>query len=202
MQLTHAAKELAGKSGQSLTRIVDIAEHAVGEVLAISEATTEQARTGGMIASAMNEIKDMARQSVSNMSESATFVSELANLSEELKNLVDSMGSERRQEDRLPLELPYSLTLAVPGAAPSVCRLLDISLSGMRLEFQAGGGSALAAEDAVRIQADQAPLANILRNISGQIAWRDGILCGIALDTMLKVSFDELRQLIANFQGT
>jgi len=198
LQLTRAATELAGKSGQSLARIVDIAEHAVGEVLSISDATTEQARTSSIMASAMDEIKDMARQAVGNMSESEAFVAELAELAKDLKNLVESMGTERRQTDRLQLDAPYMLSMEGPGGKPCACRLLDVSLSGLRLEFQSGGSNDLAAQAAVRIHADQAPLDSLLRGASGCIAWRDGILCGIALDAPLKVPFSELKQLISS----
>jgi methyl-accepting chemotaxis protein len=198
LQLTRAATELAGKSGQSLTRIVDIAEHAVGEVLSISDATTAEARTSNVMASAMNEINDMARQAVSNMSESEAFVAELTELSKDLRNLVESMGTERRQTDRLQLDSPYMLKLEGPGGKPSVCRLLDMSLSGLRLEFQGSASQDLAAQAAVRIHADQAPLDTLLRGASGCIAWRDGILCGIALDTLLKVKLDELKQLVSS----
>ncbi|MCL1889451.1 MAG: methyl-accepting chemotaxis protein [Desulfovibrionaceae bacterium] len=200
MQLTRAATELADKSGRSLARIVDNAEHAVDEVLSISDATTEQARTSNIMASAMNEIKSMARQSVSNMSESEAFVEELSNLAAELKNLVESMGSERRHADRLQLDVQYMLSLEGAGAKPCFCRLLDISLDGVRLEMQDGVSDDIATRAAVRIQADRGALADLLCGASGRIAWRDGILCGIKLDTSLEVSFDDLKRIVANIQ--
>jgi hypothetical protein len=202
MQLTRAATELAEKSGQSLARIVSIADHAVSEVLAISDATAEQARTGGVIAATMHEVKDMARQSVTNMGESEAFVAELATLSEELKHLVDSMGEERRREDRLLLDSPYMVTLEGIDSKPRVGRLLDLSMSGLRLEIQGGApGKPPAAWSPVRLLADQKPLAVLLHGVNGQLAWRDGILCGIQLDKQLNTQFDELKRLIDQFHG-
>jgi len=201
MQLTRTATDFAEKSGQSLARIVHIADNAVSEVLAISDATAEQNRAGHVIAAAINEVNDMACQSVHNMGESEAFVLELANLSDELKNLIDSMGSDRRREARLTLDSPYMLTMEGLGPTPLVCRLLDISESGLRLEIQQGGKlGELPTQGAVRIRADQKPLAGILHGLTGNISWIDGHLCGIALNKSLERHFNVLKQLIDKFQ--
>jgi hypothetical protein len=200
MQLTRTATEFAEKSGQSLIRIVDIAENAVSEVLAISDATEDQIRAGSIIASAINEVNDMSRQSVSNMGESEAFVRELASLADELKSLIDAMGSDRRREDRLLLDTPYVLTMEGLGPTPLACRLLDLSVSGLRLEIQGSRRSELPTRGAVRIRADQAPLSGILHGITGRVAWVDGVLYGIALDKRFQTPFDDLKQMIAKFQ--
>jgi methyl-accepting chemotaxis protein len=200
MQFTHVVTELAGKSGQSLTRIVTIAERAVDEVLAISDATEEQAHTGNIIAASMSQIKDMARQSVTNMNESAVLLEELAGQFGELKNIIASMGSERRGKERILLDSPYILTMEGPDSTPRACLLLDISLSGLRLKTQDGSGLGnLHAKTAVRVHADRAPLATILHGTAGNIAWADGALCGIILDKSLNVNNDELKQILAEF---
>ncbi|MDR0465815.1 MAG: methyl-accepting chemotaxis protein [Deltaproteobacteria bacterium] len=196
MQLAHSAKELAEKSGQSLTRIVSIAEHAVGEVTAISNAAAEQARTGGVIAATMNEVKEMARESVVNMGESVAFVEELSTLFDDLKLLVDSMGAERRSGNRLRLNVEYPLTVAGPDSKPHACRLLDVSLSGVRLEIPSDGTDAITAEAGVSLNATQEPLAAVLRGATGQVAWRDGILCGIELSGQLKESLEDLQRIV------
>jgi acyl transferase domain-containing protein len=202
MQLTRAATELAEKSGQSLDRIVNMADNAVSEVLAISDAAAEQARTGGIIAATMQEVKDMARQAVANMGESEAFVAELATMSEELKRLVDSMGVERRQKDRLNLDSPYMLTVEGMDSTPHVCRLVNLSLNGMHLEIQDGALSKTPTVSApVSLRTDQAPLAALLHGMRGRIAWHDGILCGINLDKPLNTQFDGLKQLVDRFNG-
>ncbi len=96
VRLSNTSTELAGKSGESLKRIVAIAQHAVGEVSAIAGAAAEQSRAGAALSDSMNEISSMARQSVGNMRESNESVSELTALSKQLREVVDSMSSERR----------------------------------------------------------------------------------------------------------
>ena len=196
MQLTRNAKQLAEKSGESLARIVDLAEHAVDEVLSISDATTEQARASGVMAAAMDGIKDMARQTVSNMDESEAFVTELAELAEDLKKIVEAMGEERRQADRLQLDAPYMIRLEGPSGKPATCRVLDISLTGMRLELMDSAAN-ISEQATVLLKADNAPLGTTLNNMKGCIAWRDGHLCGIALDTPLKIKFNELKHIVS-----
>ena len=95
------------------------------------------------------------------------------------------------------------LSIVGPAGKPCTCRLLDISLTGMRLELQAGDAIDLCAQATVRIQTEQAPLAGLLRgaSASASIAWRDGILCGIALNTPIKMQFNELKQIIGKYQA-
>jgi hypothetical protein len=140
----------------------------------------------------------MARQSVSNMVESEAFVEELANQTDELTQLVESMGSERRYEERQRLDSPYMMALEGPDSKPSACRLLDLGLRGIRVEFQSGA-DAIPAQSMVRLRADKAPLAEVLRGASGQVIWRDGILCGIELEKPLMPRLEDLMILVAKF---
>lgn len=196
-ELSENATNLAGQSGESLSRIVSIAEHAVGEVLSISESTSEQSKTGSAIADEMSGISSMARQSVRNMDESTAFVTELARLSEELKQIVDSMGSDRRRRDRFSLDSPYMVTISGLGGSPRSCRLLDISPSGLRVEMEALPSTQLKQGIPVVIQASTPPFANTLNGVKARMNWQDGILIGLEFETPLPVAPKELEQLAA-----
>lgn len=195
-----ASAELAEKSGESLESIVRIAEHAADNVLAISEAAESQAEEGDVIADSMSEIRDMARQSLDNMTLSENFVAQLATLSGELKQIIDSMGAERRKQERVPLDSLYTLTVHGPSGPPYACRLLDISPNGLRLEFPKNDGRKISSGLLVRFQAEHKPLAAVLDRACGKVAWKDGVFCGIALDAPLKATFEQLRNMVAQFQ--
>ena len=196
VELTHASTALAEKSGSSLSRIVTIAEHAVGEVLAISERTAEESRTGAAIAGAMQNITGMARESAQYMRESSEFVEQLARLSEELKRLVDSMGNDRRRADRMLLDWPYQVFLAgLPGGARQ-CRLIDISLTGMRIQVSGGIKDVEWRNVALTLTADQPPLADLLNDMAVRIVWADGMLAGIEFDQALSCNEDQLKRTI------
>ena len=196
-ELSENATGLAGQSGESLSRIVTIAEHAVGEVLDISESTSEQSRTGGEIAAEMSGISGMARQSVQNMEESTAFVTELARLSEELKQIVDSMGSDRRQRDRFNLDSPYMLSVSGLGGSNRPCRLLDISPHGIRVELEASHGEQIKPDKTLVIQALLPPFANVLGGAKARMSWQDGILIGLEFETPLRIAPKELEQMAA-----
>ena len=196
VELTRTATDLAGKSGESLGSIVSIAEHAVGEVLSISTATEEEARHGTAIAEEMRAMREMARQTTRNMEESIDFVNELAELSTKLKHLVDSMGSDRRGADRIPLDSPYTLSLTGKSQSAGTCRLLDVSRSGMRVETI---GTTLRPETGTMFQvgAEKQPLADLLRSRAAKLVWADGSLCGFEFNETLDISESGLADVVS-----
>lgn len=200
VQLTRTSTELAQRSGESLNRIVTIADNAVEEVAAIARATTEESRTGARVADSMNEISAMARQSAENMSDSMEAVARLAELSNQLKNLVDSMGSDRRNVERCQLDSPYTITVDGPGIPTAICRVLDISLYGIRLETQNGTCTDGWHKTAIRLHAAHPPLDKLLNGASGVVVWQDGLLCGVNFNTPLDTTLESLGTLIAKGQ--
>ncbi len=195
VELTQTSTELADKSGQSLNRIVQIAENAVEKVLAISQDTAEQAQVGTGISRAMGEISSMASESMNNMQESIAAVADLSSLSDELKKLVETMGSERRRSERVKMETLYKITVDAPNGGLSA-RIMDISLTGMRIELLQGRGTKFADKTKVGIRADKAPLSSILNGIGAQIVWHDGSFCGLDFGNKLSISNDELKKLV------
>lgn len=192
VELTQTTSELAAQSGESLASIVSIAELAVEKVLSISEETVEQAHTGSGIADAIGNISTMARETTQNMQESMEFVSELSALAEELKRLIDAMGSDRRRADRLQVDYPYAVTISGLGSSPLKGRLLDISLNGIRIEMPGTQNIRTDTDIPIQIFADEAPLNAVLNKRQGHLVWQDGTFCGIEFFEKLPVSGADL----------
>jgi methyl-accepting chemotaxis protein len=200
MEMVRNSTELAEKSGESLERIVAIADKAVGEVFAISSATTEQAHTGASIADSMQSISVMARQSLQNMVDSKEFVKELERYSSELKQIIDSMSHDRRGEERITVDSPYVVSLKDSKGASCDYRIVDISLSGIRLETVTGGSVDFGEHEIVRIIAGKPPLQQLLDNAEGSIAWKDGPLCSVRFAKPLSGTEDDLIRAVAATQ--
>jgi methyl-accepting chemotaxis protein len=196
--LIRTATDLANKSGEILTSIVDIAAKAVRNVRAISQDTTEQARTGENLAGNMRSITELARQSSTNMLESNTLVKELTSLSDGLKKMIESMGSDRRRDERFTLDYLYNLNIAEASTGKIITsRLMDVSARGMRLE---ANFPALNFDDKqtypVKIMAHDAPLDKMLNNLPGHLIWQDGKFCGVTFDKDLSCDDREMEQII------
>ncbi len=196
VQLAQTATGLAGKSGESLRHIVEIAEHAVAEVMAISGATAEQSHAGADLAQAMGSVSDMARQSTQNMQESAQSVSDLSELSAKLQQIINSMGTDRRHMDRCPLDFPYTVQVSgiASGAVP--CRLVDISVRGLRFEATGSVPDTLQGRS-VTLSATDAPLNSLIHNLRGRIVWQSGQLCGVEFEKPLDTTLEALGILIS-----
>ncbi|MDL2271465.1 methyl-accepting chemotaxis protein [Desulfovibrio sp. OttesenSCG-928-I05] len=196
VQLSGESTALAEKSGNTLNSIVSIAEHAVDEVLSISEEATEQASSGARISGAMNRISDMARETSRNMQESAEFVDELSKHSVELKELIDAMGSDRRRDDRHILDFPYSVTVQGHKAFTGPCRVLDISFNGVRIEAPSAANAEIPPTVLIQLVADKAPLDSVLNGVQGHVVWRDGSFCGIEFAQKLAIDAESLSHMV------
>ncbi|MDR2160823.1 MAG: methyl-accepting chemotaxis protein [Desulfovibrio sp.] len=193
--LTRTATDFAEQSGKSLTSIVDIAEHAVGEVRFISEATAEHSRSGAEIGEAMRHISEMARETSQNMSESGRFVSDLSLQSGQLKQLVESMGSDRRRADRFTLDSHCLVTFERKNKQTYTARVMDVSTHGLRLALQ---GATLEEGDAeLIIRSAQAPLDKLLHDLAAHISWHDGSFLGLEFSRPLDIQGRDLALLLA-----
>ncbi|MDR1125898.1 MAG: methyl-accepting chemotaxis protein, partial [Deltaproteobacteria bacterium] len=197
VELTRKATELAQRSGESLAAIVEIAGQAVGEVLSIAEATEDEVRHGEAAAGEMRAMRDTARKTSDAMRESTAFVAELASLSEKLKKLVDSMGSDRRDTDRLQVDSPYIVHISAPGQGRKRCRLLDISLTGIRLELEDGGLPGNSAGKVFKLEPGQGQLGDLLNNRSAKLVWHDSPLCGFELTEPIKATAKALHDAVS-----
>jgi methyl-accepting chemotaxis protein len=196
VDMTNKATEFAEQSGKTLAGIVEIAEHAAGEVTIISETTTEQAHSSADIAEAMRHIGGMARMTTQNMAESTRFVSDLSQLSGELKHLVESMGVDRRRTDHVALDLPCTVTIAWLNGAPLLCLVMDISILGIRVKLRQKSAKMLEIHAPLRILSAEPPLNALLYNRSGRLSWADDLFLGIEFDKPLTDTSRELETLL------
>ncbi len=190
-ELSQSSTEFARQSGESLHRIVGIAEQAVIEVASIADHVTEQSQKGASVASSMSEISVMAEETVGNMGESQEFVGNLAVLSDELEKLITTMSSNRRNDDRFIAEIPYTLSLAAQGSSPIVCTLIDINLQGMRLAIQENSSS-IKQNQSVIIVADKLPLSKLLNNRKAILLWKNSNECGLQFTPYLNTDNNTL----------
>ncbi|MDR2745576.1 MAG: methyl-accepting chemotaxis protein [Desulfovibrio sp.] len=194
--LTRTATDFAEQSGKRLESIVEIAGNAVGEVRFISEATSEQACSGADIAEAMQLINGMARETTQNMTESARFVTDLARQSSELEHLVESMGSDRRRSDHIIVDSLCMVKLSGPGGKIYTCRLLDISIYGIRLDTQ-GQQLPMEVQTPLQVLSADPPVNDLLRNVEGHLSWFDASFFGLEFSKPLTIKVSELTTLLS-----
>jgi methyl-accepting chemotaxis protein len=87
------ATELAGQSGEALKEIVSLVESASDQVRSIATASEEQSAASEEINRSIEDINRISAETADAMRQSAQAVDELADQSNVLKNLIDSMKS-------------------------------------------------------------------------------------------------------------
>jgi hypothetical protein len=198
VNLTGKATELAEQSGKSLAGIVSIAEHAVGEVLKVSEEMAEQSRIGSAIVGAMRNISGMARETSRNMNESADFVTALSELSGRLKTLVESMGSDRRRAERFSLDSLCMITIEGVDIVQRSCRVVDIATRGLRIELRDFKQDMVKPGTTVHIVKADPPLSDVLYDTTAVVYWQDGIFCGLEFTRPIAESGNDLAILLTS----
>ncbi len=197
VELTRSSTEMAQQSGDSLDRIVKIAECTVDAVSSMAEATAEQSRNGEKIMEDVGKISSMARQSSQNMNDSVELVSRLTSLSAALKQIFETMGTDRREEERYVLERPCPLEIRLNGKNPLACQLTNISNKGLRIQLP-NASQSLPQGAELEVSAVQAPLSAKLRNVPATVQWQDGMFCGVEFKKALGLNAEEdLKELIS-----
>ena len=197
VDVTSASTQLARQSGESLNRIVDIADNAVHEVEAIAKATVEQSVKSSQMVSSMEAISDMAKDAANNMQDSMTSVQELSTLSDELKEIIDSMGNERRETERCAFDYAYTVEVKDRNGKVIPCRLINISLKGLSLELPSEAVR-LARGTLVNLSGKGKPLQDLLNASRASVQWQDGVFCGVELEDPLKTELSWLAEVAAD----
>ncbi|MDR2604189.1 MAG: methyl-accepting chemotaxis protein [Desulfovibrio sp.] len=195
VRLTHTAEDLAEQSGESLAGIVAIAERAMGEVSGIAEATAEQSHICADNVEAMRRISETAQETSQSMTDAEEFTEDLTLQSEHLKNLVESMGSDRRRSERFVPSVTCMLTVTGMGNTPVVCRVMEISTLGLCAEMQTKPSAPYREGAAVRISANDPPLNRVVA-CAGKLKWQDGVFIGFEFDAPLPVTASDLERLL------
>jgi methyl-accepting chemotaxis protein len=87
-QAVHRATQLAGKSGEALTRIVGLVGNSARQVEGIATASEEQSSASEQISRAVDEVNRIVGETAEGMVQSARAVQELASMSAELRGLM------------------------------------------------------------------------------------------------------------------
>ena len=95
-EVVHQANDLTGHSGEALARISGIVQETVQEVLAIGEATTEQAAASEEVTANTTEVKYLADHMAGSLQRANEAVLKLSELAEQLKNFIHEMQSEEK----------------------------------------------------------------------------------------------------------
>ena len=90
-EMVHQANNLTGHSGEALARISGIVQETVQEVMAIGQATTEQAASSEEVTSNTVEVKNLADNMAGSLQRANDAVFKLSELTEQLKNFIHAM---------------------------------------------------------------------------------------------------------------
>ena len=183
VSLARQATELADSSGTRLNNIQTVVGEAVTDIESVAQVTTEQAEACARIAKQMEDFVLQAQDATRTMEESTDHASRLRSLSDDLRQMIDGMRSERRGDSRHTIIEPHSVK--VTDINGNVCEgfVLDISIYGMRM--RSDKGYALQEVEAVTLQAATPPFSRIFSNTDAQIVWVDGKLMGVAFGNHL-----------------
>ena len=103
---------------------------------------------------------------------------------------------ERRDNQRIPLDMPCLLTLMVNGSGAYSAMAVDVSAGGVQIALSPG-----TSEDAVAVGGNVVlrdalpPFASMLDGATGTIAWVGRRCCGVRLDKSLELAPSELANL-------
>ena len=200
VNITSSSTELARKSGESLNSIVDIADSTVNEVDAIAAATVEQSMKSAKMVASVERISGMAQDSARSMQDSTNLVTQLSQMSTEFKSIIDSMGSDRRHQERYPVDFFYTVELEDKPGNIIKCRLFNISRHGMNLELPSDE-TELRSGGLVKLRGVGKPLDKLLHQVRGSLLWHDGIFCGVELENALEVDPAWLQKVVSSEQG-
>ncbi len=182
--LTDESNNLAGKSGESLALILQMANAAAREMNVIAKVTVEQSSTSLRILDTMGEISKMSRASADNMHESTNAVNTLAEQSVKLTGLIESMRSERRDHKRFHLEEATEVSIDVDGRHVEG-QILDISQSGMRVRLHRQCNDLSGRK--LRVPFAGTPFASLGHTVEGMVCWHDGQQFGLRFNSSLTV---------------
>lgn len=184
VRLTAESTELANNSGENLTRILSMAEHAASDVSVITKAVREQATATEQVLHSIENINQLAHDTASNMNDSSTHVLELNSLSGELRAIIASMRNERRVAERAQISEPYPVQILPLNGNRITGSLLDISQTGIRIHIPVEHD--LKENTHVTLLATTAPFESVFTNIHAEIIWLDSQLVGMHFMSTVK----------------
>ena len=198
VDLTRQSTELATQSGESLKRILGMAEQVVRDAGAIVSATQQQAEASERVLGIVENISMQSEETVGSMQESAHLVGNLNTMSMELKGIIEEMRSERRRSPRFAVGEPYELHVTPGNGKSCVSRVSDISQVGACLHMQ-NPCPGIQPEADVQVTAPRPPFDAILQNSRATVIWVSGQQFGVRFDDALGCNVGEL---VSRISGT
>ena len=104
---------------------------------------------------------------------------------------------DRRDTQRIPLDMPCLLTLVIVGSGAYAAMAVDLSPGGVQVAFPPGSGeyAAILGQKVVLRDAPQ-PFTTLLDGATGKIAWVGMRSCGVRLDRQIPLAPGELASLV------
>ena len=177
VSLARQATELADSSGERLNNIQTVVGEAVTDIESVAQVTTEQAAVCAQMAKQMEDFVQQAQDATRTMEESSDHASRLRSLSDDLRQMIDGMRSERRGDARHAVIEPHRIKVTDINDNSCEGFVLDVSVSGMRM--RSDKGFALQEGESVTLHAATPPFSRLFSNADAQVVWVDGKLMGV-----------------------
>ena len=190
--LTRQATELADNSGERLSNIQTVIGEAVTDIESVSQVTTEQADACAQVLKQMENFAQQAQDATRTMEESTDYASKLRRLSDDLRQMIDAMRSERRGDSRHAVTEPHMFKVTDINGNSCECTVLDVSVSGMRMHSDTG--FTLREGEAVVLSAPKPPFSKLFPRTDAQVVWVDGKLMGVTY--MTRISAGAVEQVV------
>ncbi|MEG2173793.1 MAG: methyl-accepting chemotaxis protein, partial [Desulfovibrionaceae bacterium] len=193
VSLTAQSTQLAQQSGDKLSSILTMTEQTVKDIAHIARATQEQSLVSKDIMQAVENIRDHAEVTTENMHSSSAHVRELDTLSTSLKQIIDDMISDRRDEKRAHFRDPMPMTVTDHATrAKHDCTLINFSSAGLRMGYT--HNMPCAAGQKLDLCLKTPDQGTILSDVAAQVIWADGKQAGVQLKkTLDKKTLDILQ---------
>ena len=192
VSLARQATELADSSGARLSNIQTVIGEAVTDIESVSQVTTEQADACAQVLKQMESFAQQAQDATRTMEESTDYASKLRRLSDDLRQMIDAMRSERRGDSRHAVTEPHVFKVTDINGNSCECTVLDVSVSGMRMHSDTG--FTLREGEAVVLSAPKPPFSKLFPRTDAQVVWVDGKLMGVTY--MARISAATVEQVV------
>ena len=192
VSLARQATELADSSGARLNNIQTVIGEAVTDIESVSQVTTEQADACAQVLKQMENFAQQAQDATRTMEESTDYASKLRRLSDDLRQMIDAMRSERRGDSRHAVTEPHMFKVTDINGNSCECTVLDVSVSGMRMHSDTG--FTLREGEAVVLSAPKPPFSKLFPRTDAQVVWVDGKLMGVTY--MTRISAGAVEQVV------
>ena len=162
------------------------------DIESVSQVTTEQADACAQVLKQMENFAQQAQDATRTMEESTDYASKLRRLSDDLRQMIDAMRSERRGDSRHAVTEPHMFKVTDIDGNSCECTVLDVSVSGMRMHSDTG--FTLREGEAVVLSAPKPPFSKLFPRTDAQVVWVDGKLMGVTY--MTRISAGAVEQVV------